>query len=61
MDRQMNSGWVGGRWMEGQKDQRTHGGMDGWWMVDGWTDRTVDAWMDGQVKSGQVDRWMDGG
>ena len=50
-----------GQYMEGQTDQRMDGGMDGWWMADGWTDRTVDAWMDGRVKSGQVDRWMDGG
>ena len=58
MDEQWMDGWT----VDGRTDRSEDGRRDGR-MVDGgwWTDRTVDAWMDGRVKSGQVDRWMDGG
>lgn len=48
--------------MDGRTERSEDARRDGRMVDGGWVDRqNSDAWMDGRVKSGQVDRWMDGG
>ena len=47
------------RYRDGQMDTNLDRYLDGWIEVEIYRDREVQGWMDGQVETRQISRWMD--